>query len=72
VLDVESSTDDLGKTAGKDAAQCKPTYVSALGLEAARALSLRLRAQALEAIAGIGPRATRLRDLADLIVCRSH
>jgi farnesyl diphosphate synthase len=72
VLDVESSTDDLGKTAGKDAAQSKPTYVSTLGLEAARAFSLRLRAQALEAIAGIGPRATRLRDLADLIVCRNH
>jgi farnesyl diphosphate synthase len=72
VLDVESSTDDLGKTAGKDAAQSKPTYVSTLGLEAARAFSLRLRAQALEAISGIGPRATRLRDLADLIVCRNH
>jgi farnesyl diphosphate synthase len=72
VLDVEASTDTLGKTAGKDAAQSKPTYVSAMGLEAARAHSLRLRAQALEAIATLGPRATRLRDLADLIVCRSH
>jgi farnesyl diphosphate synthase len=72
VLDVEATTETLGKTAGKDAAQCKPTYVSVMGLEAARALSLRLRAQALDAIAGLGPRATRLRDLADLIVCRSH
>ena len=72
VLDVEATTETLGKTAGKDAAQSKPTYVSVMGLEAARALSLRLRAQALEAIVGLGPRATRLRDLADLIVCRSH
>lgn len=72
LLDVEGSTDALGKTAGKDAAQCKPTYVSVLGIEAARAYSLRLRAQALDAIAGLGPRATRLRDLADLIVCRTH
>ena len=50
LLDVEGSTDTLGKTAGKDAAQSKPTYVSALGIEAARAFSLRLRAQALDAI----------------------
>jgi farnesyl diphosphate synthase len=72
LLDVEGSTDALGKTAGKDAAQGKPTYVSMMGVEAARAYSLRLRAQALDAIAGLGPRATRLRDLADLIVCRTH
>ena len=72
ILDVEGSTADLGKTAGKDAAQSKPTYVSVLGLDAARALSLRLRAQALEAVAGLGPRAARLRELADLIVCRNH
>jgi farnesyl diphosphate synthase len=72
LLDVEGSTDALGKTAGKDAAQGKPTYVSVMGVEAARAYSLRLRAQALDAIAGLGPRATRLRDLADLIVCRTH
>ena len=72
VLDVEASTATLGKTAGKDAAQSKPTYVSVMGLEAARALSLRLRAQALDAIASLGPRATRLRDLADLIVCRKY
>jgi len=72
VLDVEASTATLGKTAGKDAAQSKPTYVSVLGVDAARALSLRLRAQALDAIAALGPRATRLRELADLIVCRGH
>ncbi len=72
LLDVEGSTDALGKTAGKDAAQGKPTYASVMGVEGARAYSLRLRAQALDAIAGLGPRATRLRDLADLIVCRTH
>jgi farnesyl diphosphate synthase len=72
VLDVAASTATLGKTAGKDAAQSKPTYVSALGVDAARALSLRLRSQALEAIGSLGPRANRLRDLADLIVCRER
>jgi farnesyl diphosphate synthase len=72
LLDVEASTASLGKTAGKDAAQGKPTYVSVLGIDAARAWSLRLRAQALTAIDGLGTRATRLRELADFIVCRSH
>jgi farnesyl diphosphate synthase len=72
VLDAAGSTDVLGKTAGKDAAQSKPTYVSTLGVDAARALSLRLRAQALEAIDPLGARAHRLRELADLIVCRNH
>ena len=49
LLDVEASTAELGKTAGKDAEQRKPTYVSLLGAQAARAWSLRLRAQALQA-----------------------
>lgn len=72
ILDVEASSADLGKTAGKDAAQGKPTYVSVLGMEAAKAWSLRLRAQALEALNGLGPRAGRLRELADFMVCRTH
>jgi farnesyl diphosphate synthase len=72
ILDVEGSSDDLGKTVGKDAAQGKPTYVSLLGVEAARAWSLRLRAQALDALHGVGARAARLRELADFMVCRTH
>mgnify|MGYP003449627569 FL=1 len=70
LLDVEASTAELGKTAGKDAKQHKPTYVSLLGAEAARAWSLRLRAQALQAVDGIGSNAQRLRELADFVVCR--
>ena len=70
LLDVEASTAELGKTAGKDAKQDKPTYVSLLGAEAARAWSLRLRAQALQAVDGIGSSAQRLRELADFVVCR--
>ncbi|MGB2818734.1 MAG: polyprenyl synthetase family protein [Burkholderiaceae bacterium] len=72
ILDVEASSEELGKTAGKDAAQGKPTYVSVLGMEAAKAWSLRLRAQALEALNGLGARAVRLRELADFMVCRNH
>ncbi|MEG1969990.1 MAG: polyprenyl synthetase family protein [Burkholderiaceae bacterium] len=76
VLDVEASSATLGKTAGKDAAQGKPTYVSLLGLAAARAWAERLRADALAALAPIdhdsGGRSGRLRQLADFIVARSH
>jgi len=72
ILDVEATSADLGKTAGKDAAAGKPTYVSVLGMEAAKAWSLRLRAQALEALNGLGARAARLRELADFMVCRTH
>ena len=71
LLDVEASTAELGKTAGKDAEQHKPTYVSLLGAQAARAWSLRLRAQALQALDGVGNSA-RLRDLADFVVCRKN
>ncbi len=70
LLDVEASTAELGKTAGKDAEQSKPTYVSLLGAQAARAWSVRLRAQALQAIDALGSSAQRLRELADFIVCR--
>ncbi|MCD6674664.1 MAG: polyprenyl synthetase family protein [Burkholderiaceae bacterium] len=70
ILDVEGDSVTLGKTAGKDADADKPTYVSTLGLEAARALAERLRLQAHEAIAPLGPRAGRLAALADRIVLR--
>ena len=72
ILDVTADTATLGKTAGKDAAHDKPTYVSLMGLEAARALAAELRQSAHDALAGFGARATRLADLADLIVLRTH
>jgi farnesyl diphosphate synthase len=70
VLDCDASTATLGKTAGKDAAQEKPTYVSILGLARARALAEELRAEAHAALASFGARAARLRKLADFIVLR--
>jgi len=70
VLDAESSTATLGKTAGKDAKANKPTYVSAMGLSRARELASELRQQALDAVGDFGPRAQRLRELADFIVLR--
>lgn len=74
VLDVEATSQDLGKTAGKDAQQGKPTYVSMLGLSAARQWAERLREDAHGALdtlpAAAAARAVRLRQLADFIVLR--
>lgn len=70
VLDAEASTATLGKTAGKDAEQNKPTYVSVLGLAEAKSLAQTLREDAVTALENLGPAAGRLRALADLIVLR--
>ncbi len=71
VLDAETPTATLGKTAGKDAADNKPTYVSLLGAPRARELALELRADAHKALAELGAPAERLRQLADFIVERT-
>jgi farnesyl diphosphate synthase len=70
ILDVDADTATLGKTAGKDAANDKPTYVSVLGLAEARRLAGELRERALEALAPFGGRSHRLRELTDYIVTR--
>jgi farnesyl diphosphate synthase len=70
VLDHEASTATLGKTAGKDAKQGKPTYVSLMGLGQARQLAEELRGDAHAALEGLGERARRLGQLADFIVLR--
>ena len=70
VLDAEASTATLGKTAGKDALQNKPTYVSVLGVARSKAFAEELRQNALRALDGFGARALRLRELADFIVLR--
>jgi len=70
VLDYDASTATLGKTAGKDSRQGKPTYVSAMGLAQARERAQELRQEAQEAVRSLGARARRLRELADFIVLR--
>ena len=70
ILDATEDTATLGKTAGKDAANNKPTYVSLLGLDASLALAEKLRQDAHEALQPFGSTAGRLRDIADLIVRR--
>jgi farnesyl diphosphate synthase len=70
VLDHEASTATLGKTAGKDSRQGKPTYVSAMGIVHARELAQELRHNAHQAVEPLGAAARRLRELADFIVLR--
>jgi len=70
ILDVTADSATLGKTAGKDAADNKPTYVSILGMEASVALAETLRQNAHTALDLFGARADRLRAMADLIVQR--
>jgi farnesyl diphosphate synthase len=70
VLDSDGNTATLGKTAGKDSKQGKPTYVSALGVARARQLAEELRGEAHAALSGIGAPARRLGELADFIVLR--
>jgi geranylgeranyl pyrophosphate synthase len=71
VLDVEGSPEELGKTAGKDAAASKPTYPSFYGVETSRRLAADCVGRAKETltIAGL---AGRLGDIADWSLTRRH
>lgn len=72
ILDVTADTATLGKTAGKDAAVDKPTYVSVMGLDRSRELLESLRVQAHDALRPLGPASQRLAGIADYIVGRDH
>ncbi len=75
ILDVEASSEELGKTAGKDEAQNKATYVSVLGMAQAKARATHLQEAAGAALrdTGLPPgRLVRLHQLADLIVARRN
>jgi geranylgeranyl diphosphate synthase type II len=71
LLDVEQSSEKLGKTAGKDAQQHKITFPAVYGLEASHRMANEECAAAHAALADFGERAARLRELADLIVQRT-
>ena len=70
VLDVEQSSEALGKTAGKDAQQHKITFPAVYGLEASRRMAEEECAHAHQVLEPFGSRAARLHELADLIVHR--
>jgi geranylgeranyl diphosphate synthase type II len=70
ILDVTGTTEQLGKTAGKDQAQQKATYPAIHGLDASRARAKGLVDEALGALAPLGPPADPLRALAQFILER--
>ena len=73
ILDVTADSDTLGKTAGKDAAHDKPTYVSLLGLARSRAYAQELLQQATGALAASGLDDTQaLQALAAMVVNRDN
>ena len=72
ILDVTASTEDLGKTAGKDEDTDKTTYPKLLGLDGAKAEAQRLIDVAKEALAPFGERAAALNAIADYIIDRKN
>ena len=72
ILDEEGDAETLGKTAGKDKANGKPTYTSVLGLPDAKRLADELLADSLAALESFDGRADRLRHLAEFIVHRER
>ena len=70
ILDVEESSEALGKTAGKDAQQHKITFPAVYGVEESRRMAAIECRRAHETLGPFGARAERLHELADLIVHR--
>lgn len=71
VLDIEQSSEMLGKTAGKDQAQQKITFPAVYGLAQSRQMAEEQRLAALHSLSIFDDRADRLRQIADFIVQRS-
>jgi len=71
LLDVTQTTEQLGKTAGKDAAQEKLTYPAVHGVEASRQLVRDLREQACDELSIFGDRGRALRDLCHYLAVRT-
>lgn len=72
ILDETSDTVTLGKPQGSDRKSNKPTYVSLLGVDAAKAKATKLAERAVAALADFPREADRLRELASYIVSRLH
>lgn len=72
ILDVTADTETLGKTAGKDVADNKPTYVSLMGLEEAETFLLQLTERAQNALLPLGDAGKTLSLLAHYIAARDH
>ena len=72
ILDVEASTEDLGKTAGKDEEVDKTTYPKLLGLERSKEVAQELVDEAKAALSQFGDAAAPLNGLADYIIQRKN
>lgn len=72
ILDTTATAEELGKTAGKDEAAGKSTFVALLGIDGARKEAARLTEQAIADLAPFGARADRLRDLAYYVIERRN
>lgn len=72
ILDVEGTTEDLGKPAGSDEKNHKSTYVSLYGLEAAKVLAEKTVAEALECLEMFGENAEALREITRLMCSRKN
>lgn len=70
ILDVTQTTENLGKTAGKDAAVAKATYPALMGLEESQAEAARLTAEALDALTVFGGDGGRLREITGWMLLR--
>ncbi len=72
LLDVEGSSTQLGKTAGKDAAQAKSTYPALLGMDGSRRLLVELGLKMLDTVAPLGPAAVELLALGEMAILRER
>ncbi|MBX3244519.1 MAG: polyprenyl synthetase family protein [Acidobacteria bacterium] len=72
VLDITQTTDLLGKTAGKDAASQKATYPAAIGLDAARDLSVEIEAELMKDLGGISGDTEMLAGIISFIAHRNN
>ena len=71
ILDVTQSSQQLGKSAGKDLKASKATYPAVIGLEASRKEADRLTKKALSALKGLGSKSDQLAQIADQLLGRS-
>jgi len=72
ILDITQTTEQLGKTAGKDQAVDKSTYPAILGLEKSRKEAAKLTKKSLEALTPLGNKANRLKQIAHYMLDRNY
>jgi geranylgeranyl diphosphate synthase type II len=72
ILDITQTTEQLGKSAGKDVKAQKATYPSVLGMDQAQKEAARFTERAHQSLRVLGPRADALRAIADYLLRRKH